>query len=112
MDAIFGNPLLLSRFGERRLAAIRRRTDAENHWIIGRELIRHGRSAEGRAWLRRSVRAAHTPKRVALLAAAAALPLLPSALRGPFRPYRLPQQSALRSPDTEDVHRPGLPRNA
>ncbi len=63
MDAIFGNPDLLARFGPRRLAAIRRRTDAENHWIIGRELIRHGRHAEGRAWLRRSVRAAPTPKR-------------------------------------------------
>jgi hypothetical protein len=116
MDAIFGNPNLLSRFGPRRLAAIRRRSDAENHWIIGRELIRHGRQSEGKAWLRRSVRAAPTPKRAALLAAAHALPLLPTALRGPFRPYRLPRQSALGSPDTADVHRPGdrpgLPRNA
>jgi glycosyltransferase involved in cell wall biosynthesis len=89
MDAIFGNPVLLARFGPRRLAAIRRRTDAENHWIIGRELIRHGSQAEGRAWLRRSVRVAPTLKRAALLAAAHALALLPIALRGPFRPYRL-----------------------
>jgi hypothetical protein len=107
MDAIFANPDLIARFGARRLAAIRRRTDAENHWIIGRELIRHRRLPEGRVWLHRSVRAAPTPKRAALLAAAYALPLLPTALRGPFRPYRPPAQTALRSADKADVHRPG-----
>ena len=116
MDAIFGSPRLLARFSPQSLAAIRRRTDAENHWIIGRELIRHDRRAEGRAWLRRSVRTNPAPKRLALLGVAAVLPLLPSALRGPFRRYRLPPRSALRSPATEDVHRPGdrpgLPRNA
>jgi hypothetical protein len=93
MDAIFANPALLSRFGARRLAEIRRRTDAENDWIIGRELIRHGREADGRGWLRRSVRANATPKRVALLAAAELLGALPIGLRGPFRPYRLPPQT-------------------
>jgi hypothetical protein len=107
MDAIFGNPDLLRRFGPRRLAAIRRRSDAENHWIIGRELIRHDRQSEGKAWLRRSVRAAPTLRRAALLTAAHALRLLPTALRGPFRPYRLPRQSALGSSVTADVHRPG-----
>jgi hypothetical protein len=116
MEAIFANPGLLARFGPRRLAALRRRTDAENHWIVGLELIRHDRQAEGRAWLRRSVRANPTLKRAALLAAACLLPLLPLALRGPFRPHRLPPRSALRSPPTKDVHRPGdrpgLPRNA
>jgi len=80
MDAIFGNPALLVRFGATRLAAIRRRTDAENAWIIGRELIRHGDTREGRAWLRRSVRAAPTLKRTALLAVS----LFPV---GPFVPY-------------------------
>ena len=89
MEAIFGNPALLARFGPQRLAAIRRRTDAENHWIIGRELIRHGRQAEGKVWLRSSVRVAPTLKRAGLLVAAHALALLPTALRGPFRPYRL-----------------------
>ena len=44
MDAIFGNPALLARFGASCLAAIRHRTEAENAWIIGRELIRHGRA--------------------------------------------------------------------
>ena len=105
MAAIFGNPDLIARFGPQRLAAIRRRTEAENHWIIGREVIRHGSNVEGRAWLRRSVRASPTLKRAALLAAAHVLPLLPTALRAPFRPYRLPPQTALRSSDKADVHR-------
>jgi glycosyltransferase involved in cell wall biosynthesis len=116
VDAIFGNPALTARFGTDRVAAIRRCTDAENHWVIGRELIRHDRSAEGRAWLRRSVQAAPCARRIALLAAAQLAPLLPPALRGPLRPYRLPRQTALRSSDKADVHRPGdrpgLPRNA
>ena len=96
MDAIFGNPALLSRFGPARLATLRRRAEAENHWIIGRELIRHGRAGEGRAWLRRSVREYPTLRRVALLAGSGLLPLLPIALRGQFRPYRLSEQTALR----------------
>ena len=98
MDAIFANPALLARFGPAHLAAIRRRTEAENAWIIGRELIRHDRAAEGRVWLRRSVRANHANKRVILLAAAHALPLLPLALRGPFQPYRLKSHASLRAP--------------
>lgn len=69
MDAIFGNPALLARFGPSRLAALRRRSEAENAWIIGRELIRHGNAREGRVWLRRSVCAAPTLKRAALVAA-------------------------------------------
>jgi hypothetical protein len=95
MDAIFGNPALPARFGPRRLAAIRRRTEAENQWIIGRELIRGGKDADGRAWLRHSVLAAPTVKRAALLAAAHVLPLLPPRLRGPFRAYRLLEQPTL-----------------
>jgi glycosyltransferase involved in cell wall biosynthesis len=81
MAAIFANPALLARFGPPRLAAIRRRTEAENHWIIGRELIRHGRAGEGRAWLRRSLCAAPSLKRAAMFAAAHVLRC------GPFRPY-------------------------
>ena len=96
MDAIFSNPALLARFGPERLAAIRQRTEAENDWITGRELIRHGRAGEGRAWLRRSVLAHPIARRVALLAAAGLLPLLPIALRGQFRPYRLSEQTGLR----------------
>jgi hypothetical protein len=96
MEAIFGNLALRSRFGCERLAAIRRRTEAENHWITGRELIRHGRATEGRAWLRRSVRAHPTARRVALLAAVGLLPLLPIALCGQFRPYWPSEPNALR----------------
>jgi glycosyltransferase involved in cell wall biosynthesis len=86
-EAIFGNPMLLARFGTEPLAAIRRRTEAENAWIIGRELVRHGRRASGLAWLRRSFRAKPSAKRAALLAAAHGLPILPERLRGPFRAY-------------------------
>ena len=93
MDAIFGNPALLARFGPRRLAAIRRHTEAENDWIIGRELIRHGRRREGLVRLRCSVSAAPGLKRVALLAAVHALPLVPTGWRGPFRPYAGPDEA-------------------
>jgi glycosyltransferase involved in cell wall biosynthesis len=85
--AIFGNSALTARFGPLRLAALQRRAEAENAWIIGRELIRHGDHATGRAWLRRSVMAAPGAKRAALLAAAHALAKLPSTLHGPFLSY-------------------------
>jgi hypothetical protein len=87
MAAIFGNPELAARLGEARVAALRRRAQAENDWIVGRELIRHGARRPGLARLRASVAAAPRPKRAALLAAAHALPLLPPSLRGPFAPY-------------------------
>ena len=94
MDAIFANPALLARFGARRLAAIRRRTDAENDWVIGRELIRHDRRAEGLRRLRRSVRAHPSVKRACMLAMAHTLPLVPSVWRGPFRPYQFAPHAA------------------
>jgi glycosyltransferase involved in cell wall biosynthesis len=97
MDAIFANPALLSRFGAKRLAAIRRRAAAENQWIIGRELIRHDRPADGRTWLRRSVWVRPSAKRAALLAAAHMLPLLPLVLRGPFKPYRFRSHALTRA---------------
>jgi glycosyltransferase involved in cell wall biosynthesis len=87
LDAIFANPALLSRFGLMELALLRRNAEAESQWIIGRELIRHGSRRLGCQWLRRSVRALPGPRRVSLLAAAHALPLLPAPLRGPFVPY-------------------------
>jgi hypothetical protein len=87
MDAIFGNEALVARFGPARCAALRERSEAENRWIIGREMIRHGRWAEGRHWLARSVAGKPSPRRLALLAAAHLLPLLPPQRRGPFRPY-------------------------
>lgn len=87
MDAIYGNPLLTERLSATRLATLRRRAEAENAWIIGRELIRHGQREAGLQRLRASVAAAPSPKRALLLAAAHALPMLPRPLRGPFTPY-------------------------
>jgi hypothetical protein len=87
MLAIWGNPALAERLGPARFTAIRRRAEAENAWIVGRELIRHGQRAAGLECLRSSVAQAPTPKRALLLAAAHALPMLPRALHGPFVAY-------------------------
>lgn len=86
MAAIWGNPALTARLGARapRLEA---RARAENDWVVGRELIRHGAKAAGLGRLRASVGAAPDPRRAALLAAAHLLPLLPARLHGPFRRY-------------------------
>ncbi len=95
MAAIFGNPALVERFGGKRIGQIRRRTEAENNWIVGRELIRHGHLAEGLRPLRRSFAAKPGLKRLGLLAAAHLLAVAPSALppvlRGPFRRYEGPR---------------------
>ena len=87
LDTIFANPVLRARLGPARLAVLRQRAEAESQWIIGRELIRHGTSSAGRKWLRRSLRAQPSGRRLLLLAAAHALPLLPKKLRGPFTSY-------------------------
>ncbi len=87
MDAIFGNPDLLARFGAAAMAHYRRRAETENSWIIGRELVRHGQVREGRRWLRRSALAKPSGKRLALWAAAHGRAAVPAAARGPFRPY-------------------------
>jgi glycosyltransferase involved in cell wall biosynthesis len=87
MNAIFANRALRARFGTQRLAAIRRRTEAENAWIIGRELIRNGSRTEGVDRLRCSVGASPTAKRVLLLALGHVVGVLPAAWQGPFRAY-------------------------
>ena len=87
MDAIFGNPVLAERLGAARVRALRRRSEAEKSWILGRELIRHGEWRAGLRRLRASVAAAPSPKRALLLAAAHALPVLPRPLHGPFAAY-------------------------
>jgi glycosyltransferase involved in cell wall biosynthesis len=87
MDAIFGNPVLCARFGAARLVAIRCRTEAETDWIVGRELIRHGRQTDGIARLRGSLLAQPGLKRAALFAAAHVLAVLSAGLHGPFRSY-------------------------
>ena len=84
MDAIFNSPALQARLGAAAVARLRQRAEAENDWIVGRELIRHGRRHEGLAYLLRSVTAAPGLKRLALLAASG----VPAWGIGPFRPYR------------------------
>jgi hypothetical protein len=84
--AIFGNPALIGRIEPKRLARLQRQTEAENGWIVGRELIRH-RLAGGSGWLRRSFRQRPSVKRAMLLAIAYLSPILPARLAGPFRPY-------------------------
>ncbi|WP_270936797.1 glycosyltransferase family 2 protein [Falsiroseomonas oryzae] len=86
MAAIWGNPALAARLGPR-LDRLRARAEAENAWVVGKELIRHGAMAEGLARLRSAFAAAPGPKRAALLAAAHLLPLLPGRLHGPFARY-------------------------
>ena len=87
MAAIFGNPAVGERFGTARLLRIRRQTEAENDWIVGREHIRHGRKAKGLGFLRRSFAAKPSFKRFGLLAVGHLLTVLPTRLRGPFRRY-------------------------
>ena len=86
MEAIWGNPDLAARLG-RRLPRLRARALAEQDWVVGRELVRHGARSEGLARLGASVGAAPGLRRLALLAAAHLLPLLPAPLHGPFRRY-------------------------
>jgi hypothetical protein len=67
---------------------LRRRAEAESRWITGRELIRQGLARNGRQQLRRSLAEKPSLRRAALVAAAHILPVLPQALRGPFRSHR------------------------
>jgi glycosyltransferase involved in cell wall biosynthesis len=83
MDAIFSAPELKARFSAATLSGLRRRAEAENDWVVGRELIRHRRPGEGCAFLRRSVFAKPGLRRLALLAVAS----LPMLRVGPFSPY-------------------------
>jgi Glycosyl transferase family 2 len=88
MEAIFSHAARHSSLEASDLIRLRQLAEAENGWIVGRELIRHGRRAEGAAWLRRSFAARPGARRALLLAAAHGLPLLPARLHGPFRGYR------------------------
>ena len=73
---------LEDRFGPARLARLRARMEAENHWVVGRALLRRDRRAEGLAWLRRSVAARPGARRAALLALWHAAPALAGRLAG------------------------------
>jgi glycosyltransferase involved in cell wall biosynthesis len=82
LDAIFGDPGVISHLGAG-LAAARARAEAEHRWIAGRELLRQGRRAEGCESLRRSVAAAPGLRRLLLTACAHVWPRLAR----PFWPY-------------------------
>jgi glycosyltransferase involved in cell wall biosynthesis len=86
MAAIWGNRDLAARLGPR-LPLLRARAEAENGWVAGKELIRHGDAAQGRPLLRQAFMAAPGPRRAALLAAAHLLPWMPPRLHGPFARY-------------------------
>lgn len=87
MTAIWSNPAVLARLGPSRAARLRARAEAENGWVVGKELIRHGARAEGLQRLHASVRAAPGLRRLALLAAVHLLPLVPPRWHGPFARY-------------------------
>jgi glycosyltransferase involved in cell wall biosynthesis len=80
LDAIYQDARIRARFPANTLAALRQQAEAENNWVIGRELIRHGYNAEGRASLTRSFRAGPSVKRLGLLG-------LSWLGVGPFRSY-------------------------
>ncbi|MBV9251282.1 MAG: glycosyltransferase family 2 protein [Acetobacteraceae bacterium] len=94
LEAIFGNPALAERFSPDRLARLRRRAEAEHQWVAGRELVRQGSRTHGLPWLMRSVAAAPSARRLALLGVACAGSLVPTDWRGPFAPYA-PQPEVL-----------------
>lgn len=81
MEAIHSNPAIADHLGHARLAHLKRRAEAETAWIVGRELIRHGRLRDGQRWLGRSLCDAPNLKRLAMIG-------LSWARFGPFRPYQ------------------------
>ncbi len=82
LAAIYANAGIASRLGSRAMRHLRARAEAEALWVAGREMIRHGRLADGQRWLVRSLREAPSARRLALVGV--------SWLRaGPFRPYSL-----------------------
>ena len=80
--AVYSNPAIIARIGRAGLASLRRQAEAENAWVVGRELIRHLRHREGRVWLARSLRIAPGLKRLGLIC-------MSWIGAGPFRPYRI-----------------------
>ncbi len=91
VSAVHENPGLHARFGSAVLALLRDKAEADSHWIIGREHIRHGRVRNGLRWLRRSLRQAPSAKRAVMI-------LLAVLKIGPFRPYRFLEKSPPQRP--------------
>jgi len=80
LDAIYADGAVRARLPPLVLERLRHAAEAENDWVVGRELIRHGRSGEGRRALLCSLRAAPSLKRLALFCAS-------WTGKGPFHPY-------------------------
>jgi glycosyltransferase involved in cell wall biosynthesis len=76
VKAIFENPMLAARLGQRQALRMHMRAMAETLWIVGRELLLLGRPQSGLSAMRSSVRRKPSVRRVGLLAAAHVLPLL------------------------------------
>lgn len=69
-EAIFDNPMVMRRFGRGGALQLQARALAENMWVLGRLLVRHGRYSAGLRALRRSVCRKPSATRVGLLIAA------------------------------------------
>lgn len=87
LDAIHSNPGLIGHLDAADRDQLRRRAESEAYWVLGREMIRHGVRPDAWPWLFRSATICPTTLGFARLAASVLLPGLPSAWRGPFRPY-------------------------
>jgi hypothetical protein len=83
VKAIFENPMLAARLGQRQAVRMHVRAMAETLWIIGRELLRLGRPQSALSAMRSSVRRKPSLKRLGLLAAAHVRPLMRDALIAP-----------------------------
>jgi hypothetical protein len=87
VKAIFANPMLTARLGQRQAVRMHIRAMAETLWITGRELLRLGRPQSGLSAMRTSVRRKPSLKRLGLLAAAHVWPLLRPLMRdAPIEP--------------------------
>ena len=76
VKAIFENPMLAARLGQRRLLRMHMQALAETLWVTGCELRRLGRSRSGLSAMRDSVAKKPSLKRLGLLAAAHVRPLI------------------------------------
>ncbi len=87
LDAIYANPGLIGHLDAADRDQLRRRAESEAYWVLGREMIRHGVRPNAWPWLFRSATTCPTTRGFARVAASVLLPSLPTAWRGPFRPY-------------------------
>jgi glycosyltransferase involved in cell wall biosynthesis len=81
VKAIFENPMLAARLGQRGVLRMHMRALAETLWVTGRELLRLGRPKSGLSAMRHSVARKPSLKRLGLLAVAHVRPLLRASAR-------------------------------